>query len=405
MDNDAQPRGTWVVLGGVHLLNGIAPRRPDEPIVLVRVPSQEVCVPSITVVVRWDALGMCQVTALTAESTPLGGGLIEGSVLLPDAMAGAALREMIGEATAPGLVPLCYLAEHSDGYHAYAQIRFHPEDACFVRVTREPVGGGPVEALRWLDPMLATHRASALRLNNHLRYFHTHFAGTELEYKYNLAPGTDIWAASMELLKALRYGELPDCRPEYRDEFQIYAFENHLFEVTAPDAERGYASFIPTVDGGHVLKRKWYAEDTFARREQLYTDIKVTPDGFGKYLRSGLGLQARAMPPFRRVRYDVQCESMRTGHVYGIFFDHCSLMAAPEVVLSQCELEYRRSRSLLDHDEDEVLREMERIDHWLSDHLATSGLAEQRTFYSKLSFLRDTVAARPELAPESSTTR
>ena len=56
------------------------------------------------------------------------------------------------------------------------------------------------------------------------------------------------------------------------------------------------------------------------------------------------------MPPFQRVRYDVQCESMRTGHVYGIFFDRCSLLAAPEVVLSQCELEYRRSRSILDHD-------------------------------------------------------
>ncbi|WP_406498319.1 hypothetical protein OG936_27830 [Streptomyces sp. NBC_00846] len=71
------------------------------------------------------------------------------------------------------------------------------------------------------------------------------------------------------------------------------------------------------------------------------------------------------MPPFQRVRYDVQCESMRTGHVYGIFFDRCSLLTAPEVLLSQCELEYRRSRSVLDHDADEVLREMERIDDWL----------------------------------------
>ncbi|MEV6983248.1 hypothetical protein AB0M95_18590 [Sphaerisporangium sp. NPDC051017] len=55
---------------------------------------------------RWDALGICQVTALTTESAPLGGGRIEGSALLPDAMAGAALREMIGEVAAPGLVPL-----------------------------------------------------------------------------------------------------------------------------------------------------------------------------------------------------------------------------------------------------------------------------------------------------------
>ncbi|MFK0025933.1 hypothetical protein [Streptomyces sp. NPDC090798] len=35
-----------------------------------------------------------------------------------------------------------------------------------------------------------------------------------------------------------------------------------------------------------------------------------------------LGLQVRAMPPFQRVRYDIQCESMRTGHVYGSFLRH-----------------------------------------------------------------------------------
>ncbi|WP_326644649.1 hypothetical protein OG884_10855 [Streptosporangium sp. NBC_01755] len=398
MDSDTPPRGAWVVLGKIHLLNRAAPRRPDEPIILVRVPPQEVCIPSTTVVMRWDALGMCQVTALTAEGTPLANGQIQGSALLPDAMPGLALREMIGDAAASSLVPLCYLAGHPNGYHAYAQIRFYPEDACFVRITQEPVGEGPVEALIWLDPVLIAHEASALRLNNHLRYFHSHFAGTELEYKYNLTPGTDIWAASMELLKVLRHGELADCRPEYRDEFQIYFFDNHLFDVTGPDNERGYASFIPTVDGKHVLKRKWYAKDTFARREQLYTDIEVDADGFGEYLRSELGLQVRAMPPFRRVRYDIQCESMRTGHIFGIFLDHCSLLAAPEVVLSQCELEYRRSRSVLNHDEDEVLREMERIDHWLLDYLATKGLTKQRTFYSKRSFLRDIVIARPDLA-------
>ncbi|GAA3147012.1 hypothetical protein [Nonomuraea roseoviolacea] len=94
-----------------------------------------------------------------------------------------------------------------------------------------------------------------------------------------------------------------------------------------------------------MLKRKWYAEDTFARRERLSPNVQVSPGGFEEYLREEMGLQVRAMPPFRCVRYDVQCESMATGHIYGIFLDHCSLLAAPDVVLSQCEVEYRRSRS------------------------------------------------------------
>ncbi|GGS93330.1 hypothetical protein [Streptomyces chromofuscus] len=393
-------RAAWIVLGGIHLLNQTARRRTDDPIVLVRVAPQEVCVPSTTVVVRWDALGACPVSALTAGGRTAD-ARIEGSALFPDAIAGPELREMVGEEAAPALVPLCYLAEHpGGGYHAYAQIRFYADDACFLRTTREPVGEGPVEALRWLDPVLAAHAASALRLNNHLRYFRTHFAGTELEYKYNLEPAPDIWAVSMELLKALRHGELADCRPEYREEFQIHYFDNHMFDVTGPDQERGYASFIPTVDGTHVLKRKWFTEDAFARREQLFTDIEISPDRFGEYLSTEMGLKVRALPPFRRVRYDIQCESMRTGHVFGIFFDRCSLLAAPDVVLSQCEMEYRRSRSLLDHDEEKVLREMERIDRWLLSYLAARGLATERTFYSKRSFLRDTVDARPELTPE-----
>ncbi len=397
-------RGAWVVLGGIHLLNRTAPRRPNEPIVLVRVAPQEVCLPSTTVVIRWDALGVCPVDALSTGGTRLGPVRIDGAALFPDAIAGAALRELVGAGAAPGLVPLCYLAEHpGGGYHAYAQIRFHSEDACFVRTTREPVGHGPVGVLRWLDPVLSAHAKSSMALNNHLRYFRTHFAGMELEYKYTLDPVPDIWAASMGLLKALRDGELEGCRPEYREEFQVHHTENHLFDVTGPEKEVGYASFIPTVSAGYVLKRKWFAEDAFARREELTSDIAVDSDGFEEYLRSELGLQVRVMPPFQRVRYDVQCESMRTGHVYGIFFDRCSLLAAPEVLLSQCELEYRRSRSVLGHEADEVLREMERIDDWLRSYLAARGWTQQHTFYSKRSFLRDAVAARPELALSTTT--
>ncbi|MFB7555025.1 hypothetical protein [Streptomyces brevispora] len=398
-DDQPSDRRAWVVLGGIHLLNRTAPRRPDEPIVLVRVPPQEKCRPATTVIVRWDALGTCPAEALHAGGIHLGAASIDGGDLFPDAIAGPALRALVGTEAAPGLVPLCYLAEHpGGGYHAYAQIRFHPEDACFVRTTPEPVGHGPVGELHWLEPVLTAHTKSSMALNNHLRYFHKHFAGTELEFKYTLDPAPDIWATSMELLKALRDGKLDGCRPEYREEFQIHHTENHLFDVTGPEPEIGYASFIPTVTAGHVLKRKWFTEDTFARREELTPGLDITPDRFETFLREDLGLQVRAMPPFQRIRYDIQCESMRTGHVYGIFLDRCALLAAHDVVLSQCELEYLRSRSILHHDTDEVLTEMQRIDSWLCEYLASHGWAAEHTFYSKRSFLRDAITLRPDLA-------
>ncbi|MEU6346874.1 hypothetical protein ABZ883_38700 [Streptomyces sp. NPDC046977] len=399
-DDATSDRGTWVVLGGVHLLNRTAPRRPDEPIVLVRVPPQEVCGPATTVVVRWDTLGLCPADALRADGGILGAARIDGRQMFHHSIAGPALRELAGAEAAPGLVPLCYLAEHTGGgYHAYAQIRFHPEDACFVRTTREPVGHGPIGELRWLDPVLTAHAESSTALNNHLRYFRKHFSGTELEYKYTLDPAPDVWSASMELLKVLRDGGLEYCQPEYREEFQIHHTENHLFDVIGPEPEIGYVSFIPTVTAGHVLKRKWFTEDAFARREAITPGLDIAPDRFEAYLTDELGLQVQAMPPFQRVRYDIQCESMRTGHVYGIFLDRCSLLAAPEVALSQCELEYLRSRSVLDHGQDGVLSEMARINVWLRDYLASRGWATYHTFYSKRSFLRDTVAARPDLVP------
>lgn len=393
-------RGAWVVLGPVYLLNGTAPHKPDDPIVLVRVPPQEVCLPATTVALRWNTLGPCPADALRTRGARVSSARIDGGDLFPDAIAGPALRGLVGAEAAPNLVPLCYLSEHpGGGYHAYAQIRFHPEDACFVRTTHEPVGRGSVEELRWLDPVLAAHAKSSMALNNHLRYFRKHFTGTELEVKYTLDPSLNIWPASMGLLKALRDGELQDCRPEYREEFQIHHTQNYLFDVMGPESEIGYASFIPTVTAGHVLKRKWFTKDAFARREELTSGLELSPDQFETYLSGVLGLQVLAMPPFQRVRYDIQCESMRTGHIYGIFLDRCSLLAAPEVVLSQCELEYLRSRSILDHDQDGVLREMGRIDNWLCTYLTTRGWTNERTFYSKRSFLRDAVAARPDLIP------
>ncbi|MEW1699089.1 hypothetical protein ACIQCR_31515 [Streptomyces sp. NPDC093249] len=395
MHSSTTTAGSWVVLGGIHLINRTAPRRSDEPLVLVRVASQEVSQPSTTVVVRWKTLGSCPAEALTIAGTPLGSTRIEGSRLFPDAIAGPALRGLVGDKAALGLVPLCYLAEHPDGgYHAYAQVRFHPDDGCFLRTTPEPVGHGPVQDLNWLNPALAAHDASSRALNNHQRSFRKHFAGIELEYKYTLDPAPDIWPLAMHLLKALRNGELDGCRPEYREEFQAHHTENHLFDVTGPESEIGYASFIPTVTAGHVLKRKWFTEDTFARREELVHGIDIAPDGFATYLRDELGLQAKALPPFQRVRYDIQCESMRTGHVYGIFLDRCSLLEEPETVLSQCELEYLRSRSILPRHEAEVLTEMDRVGTWLHARLAAGGWGADRTFYSKRSFLRDAVTDR-----------
>ncbi len=184
--------------------------------------------------------------------------------------------------------------------------------------------------------------------------------------------------------------------PEYRDEVQAWDYANHLFQVIDPELERGYVSFIPTTDGKNLVKRKWFEVDSFDRRE-THTYGVVPERGFGAYIREEFGVEGRPLPPFRRVRYDVNCESLITGHVYGIFFDAVSLIGAPEVQMKQCELEHLRSRTVVEPNSDAVLREMSDISQWLEAFLVEEGVRTMRTYYSKLTFLLDAVAVRPDL--------
>jgi hypothetical protein len=299
-------------------------------------------------------------------------------------------------------VPIFYLATRPAGdgleTHVYSQIRFLAEDACFIRLTPQPITVPDVEGLGWLPEALERHGADFLRLNNHQRYYRKCFPGRELEYKYTIDPPTaDIWTLTARLYQRLLDGRLAGYVPEYRDEFQAWDYTNHLFQVADPVSDRGYVSFIPTTDGKNLVKRKWFAADGFDRRESHTYGVSAER-GFDAYVSEELGVHAVRLPSFRRTRYDVNFESRRTGHVYGIFFDTVSLLGAPEVQLQQCELEYLRSRTVVAPDADAVLREMVEIAEWLEDFLREHHLPADRGYYSKLSFLLDTVAARPELA-------
>ncbi|MBB1253550.1 hypothetical protein H3146_09235 [Streptomyces sp. OF3] len=400
-------RRAWLALGGLHLLNGTAPLSGGDPVVLVELAAPvEDAFPSNTVVVRWDRLGQRELLATTVDGARRNTATARGEDLFPGMLPGAALSSAVAAVSGPApgpLVPLFYLTASGDRLHVHSQIRFLAEDACFIRTTAEPLVGADVADLGWLAEALRLHAENFLFLNNHQRYYRKCFEGKELEYKYTLAPPVDSWTLTVELYGRLLAGALPGYVMEYRDEWQAWDYLNHLFEVTGPEEERGYASFIPTTDGRHLLKRKWYAEDAFNRRETHTYGLDLADDGgFERYVREELGVDAVRLPSFRRVRYDVNFESVRTGHVYGIFFDHSSLVEARDVTLNQCELEYLRSRVAVPPDEGAVLEEMAEIASWLESFLRERGLDDTRGFYSKRTFLKDAVAARPELAREVS---
>ncbi|MER5553524.1 hypothetical protein ABT001_17960 [Streptomyces sp. NPDC002793] len=397
-------RRSWLILGGLHLLNGTAPLSGADPVVLVELGAPvEQDFPSNTVVLRWDRLGELELAVRTVDGTRRHTAKARGDELFPGMLVGSALREAVTGVTglpAGPVVPLFYVTADGDRAHVHSQIRFLAEDACFIRVTPEPVATADVETLGWLADAVRLHAEGFLFLNNHQRYYRKCFSGQELEYKYTLTPPVDVWTLTVELYQTLLNGGLPGYIMEYRDEYQAWDYLNHLFEVTGPtEAELGYASFIPTTDGKHLLKRKWYAQDTFDRRESHTYGLDLADDGgFERHILEELKVEAVRLPSFRRVRYDVNFESVRTGHVYGIFFDHCSLVDAREVTLNQCELEYLRSRVAVEPDPAEVLTEMDEIAVRLEAFLRAHGLDDARGFYSKRTFLKDAVAARPELA-------
>ena len=402
----------WLAVGGLHHLNGTAPAGAAAPIVLAPLarPMHDTW-PSNTVQLDWRDLGPIELRARSTDGRRRAAGQTTGERLFDRLLPGPELTAVAAAVTAgrevtrpwaTPLVPLFYLAARPAGtaleVHVYSQIRFLAEDACFIRLTPEPVRVPDVEGLGWLPEAVERHRADFLFLNNHQRYYRKCFPGRELEYKYTIDPPTaDIWTLTARLCQRLADRQLAGYLPEYHDEFQAWDYTNYLFQVTGPEADRGYVSFIPTTDGANLVKRKWFARDGFDRRE-THTYGVLAERGFDAYVGEELGVRAVRLPPFRRARYDVNFESVRTGHVYGIFFDTVSLLDAPEVQLQQCELEYLRSRTVVEPDPGAVLAEIEEIAQWLEGFLRECALPADRGYYSKLSFLLDAVAGRPELA-------
>jgi hypothetical protein len=272
--------------------------------------------------------------------------------------------------------------------HVYGRARFYGDDALFIRTSEEQISATDDETV--LRAACDLHAHNPTFINSHQCYYRRCLAGKEAEYKFTLPAGANIWALTASFHDTVKRGGLPGYVLEYRDEFQTWDYVNHLFEVLAPEPERGYVSFIPTTDGRYTRKRKWYVQDALTRREEISSGISIE-GSIEEYLRDYFDAETRQLPSFRRVRYDVNFESIETGHVYGAFFDHCSLLEAPEVALVQCELEYLRSRTMLRPDEGAVLPELGALAERTRTFLGARRQPFHESFYSKLSFLRDVV--------------
>ncbi|HEU4321623.1 MAG TPA: hypothetical protein VFS21_00605 [Roseiflexaceae bacterium] len=197
------------------------------------------------------------------------------------------------------------------------------------------------------DRALLAHDTWRLFLNNHnnFNFFKKYLPDDEIEYKYNLAHDTNIWRLSNRLWQRIEQGGLPGFTPHFAHPTSQWDFDNYLFEISAPAEEKGYISFIPTARGTYIIKKKVYAEDSLIRKEYRQREVTIV-GALDEYLREHFpSIVYRQLPHFRRIRYDVDIESLVTGNIYSVMFDRSTVRDQEYPPLVQCEVEYLQTRS------------------------------------------------------------
>ncbi len=80
---------------------------------------------------------------------------------------------------------------------------------------------------------------------------------------------------------------------------------------------------------------------------------------------------------------------MRTGNIYGVYFDICRT-STPLHSFSQCEVEYCRTRTF--HPLREVVEEFEYVADYVKEFLVRNQIDFQHDTFSKLDFVREAQA-------------
>jgi hypothetical protein len=209
----------------------------------------------------------------------------------------------------------------------------------------------------------------------------------ELERKLTFSHVPDNWKLTQDLYQRVMSGGIPGFVPELGLEFQVYDYESHVFEVLSPPSEAGYISFIPQSDGKMTIKRKWFVENAELRKETIIGHQNISFQDIGLHVKTMTSGRIHRLSAFRRKRFDVHMESLRTGHIFGIYFDICRIVGDEQSVMAQCEVEYCRSRTLFDLKD--VYEEFEMISAYAEAFLSENNVDFERNLYSKLDFVRE----------------
>ena len=288
-----------------------------------------------------------------------------------------------------GLMPLFVINHGLTHVDLLTQVRVGDQDALFIWSARRDRGLDPTDGLvpALLPACVEAAEASRRFLNNHQFYYRTFWPGTEIEHKITLAHTVDVYALAAMFAGRVASGGVPGFLPEYGDAFQQWDFDNVVFEIPAPAEQAGYVSFIPDSADAYVMKRKWFQHDAVRRREQKWLHVQVV-GSFEDHIRGQFGVTAAFVGAFRRTRFDVSCESARTGNVYAIMVDRCQITDPGGPDLCQVEIEYLHSRTLRSSAAEHVDAELAALVSYTTGQLDALGETYECGPLSKLTYLR-----------------
>ncbi|TDV44191.1 hypothetical protein [Actinophytocola oryzae] len=294
--------------------------------------------------------------------------------------------------------PLLLLGRSAATITAHTLVRLGEHDGLFIRVGELTHNGGLVDVVKILPTVLTITSEDREFFNNHQCCYQKWWPDVEFEHKITMLGPVDLHAVTVGLRNLVGTEHLPGTIWDYRDDYQLWDFNNHLFEVTSPSPEAGYISFIPDSAGTVIVKRKWFTRDSLRRRESRWRGVRIprTVDSFEDYARSHVDGDIRFLGSFRRTRFDSTCEFTKTGNVYGFMVDWCRPLDRPDAPhLYQVEVEYLHSRTRDETARHTVETELLTIRNAAAAYLDRAGIAH-RPGESKLTYLRSLTVAEEQ---------
>jgi hypothetical protein len=290
------------------------------------------------------------------------------------------------------LYPLIALICFDDATIVYHHMAVGQRGAIFVAYDTLPAATGPLSAAEIAEGIRSTLPAWKIARPSFNENCWFSWPEMETERKFTFAAPVDTWELVHKLYREFDQGRMGTFMPEFNDEFQVWDFDNYMYEVLAPESAVGYISFIPQANGLINTKRKIFSADSETRHEEVARDIELRPDQFEAYAREATGGVVRALPAFRRKQFALPIECVETGNLYGYYIDICRVKDDPRYALCQCEIEINRSRAM--HEMRGLVEGYQHVCDLTRRFLLDNRYEFTEGHYSKLSFLRDYVQQR-----------